>query len=456
MKCCKNCGTELEEGQVCGCGANSNTPEVLNLGGESNFFESMKNRMGIGTPEQNATEAYERGMKIVPECIRPEENEIPVKQYNVAVLRNLLKLERSEGRMQVTNKRVIFRATGHSVRGRTTLQHEFAIDNIAGIEARRNYKFSFLYLIFAILISGFAHLIITSGNLKDIEYAERIYGMMSPSHVRNAYEKENAAFREKERAEKLLPAAAEKVEAAKKTEEKAAADTTDGILKTRRVSEGYSYWSGEPIYRNETYRDKTEAGLAEARSKLNAVIAERKSAETEERRAIEKAQAAEANLIKATKERESTVSTWKIFMTLFGLLLGFGGLAAFFMLYQKFGLKLFILCFSFFGFMLSIKASDFSFFYLFLTISTVTYFVCMFIYCFRPNLVISVKNKQGSGDPIDIRRDTLLLKQQEKGTGFSEIIPTEETESAIREIGAIIGDIQKMGDLGIEKWKEAN
>jgi len=454
MKYCKNCGTELEEDQVCGCGTDSSTPEVLNLGSKSNFFESMKNRMGIGTPEQNATEVYERGMEIVPECIRPEENEISVRQYNVAVLRNLLKLERAEGRMQVTNKRVVFRAAGRSVRGRTTLQHEFAIDNIAGIEARRNYKFSFLYLIFAVLISGFANLIITGGNLKDIEYSGRISGMMSPSHVRKAYEKETAAFREKERVEALLPAAAEKVEVAKKTEEKAAKDTTDGILKTRRVFAGNSYW-GEPTYRNETYRDKTEAGLAEAHNKLNTAIAERKSAETEEKRAIEQVQTANANQIKATKERESTVSIWKFFMTLFGLLLGFGGLVPFFMLYQKFGLKLFILNFSSFGFMLSIGVSGISFFYLFLIISIVTYFACIFIYCFRPNLVINVKNKQGSGDPIDIRRDTFFLKQQGKGTGFSEIIPTEETESAIREIGAIIGDIQKMGDLGIEKWRNA-
>ena len=451
MKSCSNCGTELEEGQVCGCGASSNTPE-LNLSSETGFFESVKNRMGIGTPEQNATDTYERGMKIVPECIQPEENEIPVKQYNVAVLRNLLKLERSEGRMQVTNKRVIFRATGRSVRGRTTLQHEFAIDNIAGLEARRNYKFSFLYLIFAILISWFAHLIITGGNLKDIYYAGRISDMMSPSHVREAHEKERIAFREKREAEALLPVAAAKVKAAKEAEEKVAKDTINGVLKTRRVFEGNNWW-GEPQYRNVNYRDTTAAGLAEARSKLNAAIAERKRAETEERRVIENAQTAGENLIKAIKNRESTVSTWEIFMTLFGLFLGFGGLAAFFMLYQKFGIKLFILCFGCFGFMLSITASGFSFFYLFLTISIITSLACMFIYCFRPNLVFSIKNKQGSGEPIDIRRDfTFYL---EKGTGFFEVIPTEETESAIREIGAIIGDIQKMGDLGIEKWREA-
>jgi hypothetical protein len=48
----------------------------------------------------------------------------------------------------------------------------------------------------------------------------------------------------------------------------------------------------------------------------------------------------------------------------------------------------------------------------------------------------------------------LIQKNNEPGldSGFAEVIPTEETEGAIREIGAIIGDIQKLGDLGLEKW----
>ena len=37
--------------------------------------------------------------------------------------------------------------------------------------------------------------------------------------------------------------------------------------------------------------------------------------------------------------------------------------------------------------------------------------------------------------------------------GYNEVLPTDETEKAIREIGAIINDIQKLGDYGIAKWK---
>jgi hypothetical protein len=37
-------------------------------------------------------------------------------------------------------------------------------------------------------------------------------------------------------------------------------------------------------------------------------------------------------------------------------------------------------------------------------------------------------------------------------SGFAEVIPTDETDNAIREIGAIINDVQKLGDMGVEKW----
>jgi len=75
--------------------------------------------------------------------------------------------------------------------------------------------------------------------------------------------------------------------------------------------------------------------------------------------------------------------------------------------------------------------------------------ICLFLHFIRPNMVISIKNKMGSGEgPVDIRRKTI----KSDSTGFAEVIPTEETEGAIREIGAIIKDIQTLGDLGLQKW----
>lgn len=38
-------------------------------------------------------------------------------------------------------------------------------------------------------------------------------------------------------------------------------------------------------------------------------------------------------------------------------------------------------------------------------------------------------------------------------TGYNEVLPARDTDRAIEEIGAIVSDIQKLGDYAIEKWK---
>ena len=157
MAFCTRCGKQIEQGQACSCSANQTLK--IDTSSAKGFLELMKNRMGLGDPERNASDCYERGKKIVPDVIRPNEGEIPVKQYEIATLRTLLKLERAEGHMQVTNKRVLFRAPGRSIAGRTTLQHEFAIDEIAGLEAQRNYKYSFLHFFGAFFVLAFSFII---------------------------------------------------------------------------------------------------------------------------------------------------------------------------------------------------------------------------------------------------------------------------------------------------------
>ena len=422
------------------------------------FFRTVKNRMGIGSPERNATDTYEREMAIVPQCISANENEIPVKQYNIAVLRNLLKFERAEGRIQVTNKRVIFRAAGRSVVGRTTLQHEFAIDKIAGIEANNNYKFSFLHLIFAILIIVAGFFVIYRPPITGIvspisSQSARISGIMFPKHLQKAFENERTAIYQTRQAEANVSEAAGKVKQAYEKEETAGINVRNGIQRTRRVQSGTTWW-GEPQYTTETFRDRTPAGLLEAQNVLDAAIDERENAEAVEQRFVAELETAKDNEAKMTKRRENTVAIWKVLMTLLGLVLGIGGLIPFFVLYKKFDLKLFILNFSIFGFALSLAASEIKIFNFLLLVSCITAIVCIFLYCFRPNLILSIKNKGGLEAAVNIRRDTLFTKSSETGTGFSEVFPTKETESAIREIGAMINDIQKLGDLGIEKWKQ--
>lgn len=76
-------------------------------------------------------------------------------------------------------------------------------------------------------------------------------------------------------------------------------------------------------------------------------------------------------------------------------------------------------------------------------------------------MVLMLKAKGASSFAINIRRGggvKRLIKrssdaEQDNHTGFSEILPLKDTEKCIRELGAIINDIQKMGDYAVEKWK---
>jgi len=118
-----------------------------------NFFTFMEKLVGVDEPENDA-DLYERGKKIVPECVETNDNEKPIKQYdNFAILRTRLKFMRAEGRLQVTNQRILFRATGRSLIGRTALQHSFALQDIAGVEARKDNRFSVLSLLGGLLVS---------------------------------------------------------------------------------------------------------------------------------------------------------------------------------------------------------------------------------------------------------------------------------------------------------------
>lgn len=340
-KYCTRCGKPLEECTCNRTSTNTNATDLLqaNMSG----LAKLKTRMGIGEPETNAVPNYERGMKIIPDCVKPSEGEIPVKQYTVAELRNRLlgiTIGKAEGRIEVTNKRVIFRALGKCISGRMTLQEEFAIDEIAGIEVRREFTTTVIDFLIGLIIS-------TIG---------------------------------------------------------------------------------------------TAVGLAIT------------------------------SYISSTAPR-----------VIVALLFGIAALVPFFLLYRKWGLKLLLSGLSF-G-LLAGGTGAFGRYGMASLLNgmfggsrsemIVPILVCiipaivalgvlianLFLYAIRPNLVLVIKTKSSS-EAIDIQRKKtgllgfLFNNDTKEHTGYTEVLPMRNVEFSIRELGAIISDIQKFGDFGIEKWQE--
>jgi len=371
MLFCTRCGKQIKDGQVCGCSSNAEATKTaagaapsINRNGASRFLESLKDRIGIGDPERNATDCYERGQRIVPDNIKPNEGEIPVRQYNIAVLRNLLKFERAEGRMQITNKRLIFRAPGRSIGGRTTLQHEYAVDEIAGIEAIRNYWFSILHFLGGLI---FLSLTILTGFF--VTATASNYGSYTLAFV-------------------------------------------VGIL----------LW-GFGLALFFMIRKKFLSKLLAMGVSLGSICAICHAYRL-------------YGFFKADLLGGTTEALWMFYFA-----------EPFRVLIMPFQLSMPI----FTNFILSLHNP--------VTILVfLTFFITLFVwflFFMRPNLVIKIKNKMGIGQgPIDISRGKKIFFHQIGGTPFSEVMPTDESEKAIREMGAIISDIQKLGDFGVNKWIE--
>ena len=318
-------------GQAGGPGPNGpggQQPPVYQPGSLSQWWMALMSRIGVGDPESNSDGVYERGMQIVPDNLTLNEGEVPIRQYDVAVLRSRLKLQRAEGRLQVTNKRLLFRATGRSVRGKTTLQHEFALDDMKGFEIHKDYRFSFLDLLAALVC---------------VAVVGSLFGAMVTALFHSS----------------------------------------------------------------------------------------------------------------------------KVLGAIFGLLLGAASVVPFFMLYRRFFLKLLCsaagtasvaMAFSLsqgavrhaggWGFMVGLSG-------IVLVCAFVVLIAGLFLFCFKPNLVFDFKT-MGGGAPIQIRRKTggLFGANRMEYSGFNEVLPAADTERALREVGALINDIQKLGDRAIEQWKD--
>jgi hypothetical protein len=156
---------------------------------QSTINSSIANiKQSIEYEKTHGADIYERNLLIAPECIALNEGEIPVRQYDAAILRNLLSFERAEGRLLVTNLRLIFRATGRTLpfMQRTITQFEFALDDISGIEVRNDYAVSWtrLFVLILLLISLPIFLLVSFFSANNaFDYLDSNYG--------NYYEKTN-------------------------------------------------------------------------------------------------------------------------------------------------------------------------------------------------------------------------------------------------------------------------
>ncbi len=157
---CTKCGKSLNDGEVCSCQSSntifSNDENSINVDVTAIKDNATKLYKLLGNTV-DSNNAFEKGKQIVPDCVCSNDGEIPIKQYNFAKLKSLFALSFAEGRLQVTNKRLIIRAAGLAPTGKTTFHQEFKIEEIAGVEIRKGQRFSFehsLIFLFLFLLCG--------------------------------------------------------------------------------------------------------------------------------------------------------------------------------------------------------------------------------------------------------------------------------------------------------------
>ena len=148
---CPECGTALNERGYC------QNPDCIKHS-EKSAKIPLRQKTAEEPPDPKPQKSFsEKDKLIVPDCIKSDQDEVPVKQYDIARLQTLIKGAFAEGRLQVTNKRVLFRSSGRSIAGPTSMQHEFSIEEIAGIEIRKESRFNFFTTLILILMSLIIH-----------------------------------------------------------------------------------------------------------------------------------------------------------------------------------------------------------------------------------------------------------------------------------------------------------
>jgi len=144
MSFCTNCGTQLLEGQACEC------TEV------KQFCTDCGAKIYGGLPcACNEEPVQDPGDDHFAD-------EFTVRQYNIAVLCNWLRAAGANGDLQVTNKRVIFKAEGIGAKARTTAYRELALSEIVGVDAVISRRFSIPHFVIGLLTIAAAAVLIAA------------------------------------------------------------------------------------------------------------------------------------------------------------------------------------------------------------------------------------------------------------------------------------------------------
>lgn len=82
--------------------------------------------------------------------------------------------------------------------------------------------------------------------------------------------------------------------------------------------------------------------------------------------------------------------------------------------------------------------------------------VCFFWYARRPTMSLAVGSKGGSSTPIAISGISSFGIYNTAASKALSAEPAEDAEALVRELGAMIMDIQGSGDLGVNQWRANN
>lgn len=80
--------------------------------------------------------------------------------------------------------------------------------------------------------------------------------------------------------------------------------------------------------------------------------------------------------------------------------------------------------------------------------------VCTVKYSFRPVFSLNIIASNGNSAPISIGNGLVGFSSSAASRALTAE-PAQDSEKVVSELGALILDIQKMGDLAIEKWKHS-